>query len=477
MLRLHELSSDDAHPYWAPASIERRAICPCCGGGPDGHPRRVSSQRPRRGWPRLGMAWRLRSGVAVQVATLASCSAVALTPAMASPLGHLACDGRGAPTVVLLAGLGGGAHEWARVVSIVRAHTRTCTWDSRKAATQATPTVATAVGAVRHALSQAGVHPPYLLVGHSTGADEARVFRQRYPAEVDGLVLVEATPPSELLKGPNTISFAGERLAVHQAGRALLRTPRLGSLPLAVIERGEDRDHNWAVAQADVSRSSRRAALVVADHSDHGVPYEQPALIAAVTVNVLHSIHAHTPLKRCPASIRSTGGSCLAPGTVLANGGDSWAVVASLVAAALLAAVLIVGAVVRRSHRQPVPTDPGARAPIIAATSDSGRTHATAPVADRPKAAPHSVVAGDRQQRLALDALRAAGERPVSFSQLRAAGVNFPATVVGELELDGWAIERVVEQERLVGVRLGDPERTGRLPSRARRRPRRHPAS
>jgi pimeloyl-ACP methyl ester carboxylesterase len=421
------------------------------------------------GSPRLGVTTRLRVGVAGCVVALALPSVVASKTAMASPPGRLACVGRGGPTVVLLAGLGAGAREWARVVRALRVHTRACTWDSRKAAAQQTPTIATVLHAVHDTLRQARVAVPYLLVGHSTGADEARVFRQRHPGQVDGLVLIEATPARELLAGPDTIGFAGERLAVHQAGRALLRTPWLGSLPLAVIERGEDRGHDWAVAQANLSRSSRHAALVVATHSDHGIPYEQPALVAAVILNMVHGIRTHTPPRGCPSSIRLTGGQCLAPGTVLSNGSTVWTVVAIL-AAALLAVVLSAGAITRRRHRQPASTGRGARAPVVAAMTDPGHTREAPLTADRPGAARHNLAVDDTQQRLVIEALRAGGGRPVSFSQLHAAGVSFPATVIGELELDGWAIERVVEQERLVGVRLGEPERPDRLSSRPRRR-------
>jgi len=48
----------------------------------------------------------------------------------------------------------------------------------------------------------------------------------------------------------------------------------------------------------------------------------------------------------------------------------------------------------------------------------------------------------ERQQAIALDALRAAGGEPVSYAQLRDAGVEFPASVVAELELAGVEIER-----------------------------------
>jgi hypothetical protein len=77
----------------------------------------------------------------------------------------------------------------------------------------------------------------------------------------------------------------------------------------------------------------------------------------------------------------------------------------------------------------------------------------------------------DTQQRQVLERLRRAGHHPVALTELRASGIDFPATVVSELELNGFAIERVHDHGRLVGVRLSEPE-AGEAPSgRRRRRP------
>lgn len=65
----------------------------------------------------------------------------------------------------------------------------------------------------------------------------------------------------------------------------------------------------------------------------------------------------------------------------------------------------------------------------------------------------------DSQQRRLLELLREAGGEPVAFAELRAGGIDFPAAVVSELELNGYAIDRVVEHGHLVGVRLVQPER------------------
>ncbi len=63
----------------------------------------------------------------------------------------------------------------------------------------------------------------------------------------------------------------------------------------------------------------------------------------------------------------------------------------------------------------------------------------------------------DHQQKLVLDALRRAAGAPVSYAELRAVGIDLPASVVSELELAGVAVERCVgEGTGVVGVRL-DP--------------------
>ena len=64
----------------------------------------------------------------------------------------------------------------------------------------------------------------------------------------------------------------------------------------------------------------------------------------------------------------------------------------------------------------------------------------------------------ESQHRLALEQPRRAGEQPVSLAALRAAGLDCPTAVIGELELNGYAIERVYDRGRLVGLRLIEPE-------------------
>jgi hypothetical protein len=57
-----------------------------------------------------------------------------------------------------------------------------------------------------------------------------------------------------------------------------------------------------------------------------------------------------------------------------------------------------------------------------------------------------------------LEQLRQAGAQPMTLDQLRAGGIDFPAVVIGELELNGYVIERVHDHGKLLGVRLLETE-------------------
>ncbi|MGA2014881.1 MAG: hypothetical protein ABSH51_30735 [Solirubrobacteraceae bacterium] len=79
----------------------------------------------------------------------------------------------------------------------------------------------------------------------------------------------------------------------------------------------------------------------------------------------------------------------------------------------------------------------------------------------------------ETQQLRMLERLRSAGAQPVTLEQLRAGGIDFPAVVVGELELNGYVVERVYEDGRQIGLRLLESEAPDPPPSRRRHRWRR----
>ena len=78
----------------------------------------------------------------------------------------------------------------------------------------------------------------------------------------------------------------------------------------------------------------------------------------------------------------------------------------------------------------------------------------------------------ETQQLRLLERLRSAGEQPVTLGELRAGGIDFPAVVLSELEINGYVIERL-HRHGLVGVRLLQTDTPNAPASRWRQRRRR----
>jgi pimeloyl-ACP methyl ester carboxylesterase len=108
---------------------------------------------------------------------------------------HLDVQGSGGPTVVLEAGLGEMSVDWRLVQPELATFSRVVAYD-RAGLGWSEPgpqprTAARIADELHAALHNAGVPGPYVLVGHSIGAKNARMFAARYPDETAGLVLVD----------------------------------------------------------------------------------------------------------------------------------------------------------------------------------------------------------------------------------------------------------------------------------------------
>jgi len=241
---------------------------------------------------------------------------------------QLDCTGSGSPTVVLMSGLGGFSAGWTRIAPSVAGASRVCAYDRAgqgwsEDASERQDGVA-AANDLHTLLGRAGEDGPYVLVGHSIGGDYAMTYADRYPEQVAGMVLLDATSPYRTATGtthagppgpvallPSVARLGVGRLLPTSTWSALpepaasqyaafASSPRrwqntvdeaatmpalldqaqrlsgLGSRPLVVLTAaGHDGDRDWADAQNRMAALSSNSSHRQADATHAGLLDEE----------------------------------------------------------------------------------------------------------------------------------------------------------------------------------------------------------
>jgi pimeloyl-ACP methyl ester carboxylesterase len=112
------------------------------------------------------------------------------------------CLGVGKPVVVFEAGLDlNGALSWSSVHRRVAELTRACAYSRAGILwSEPRPGRTSSIGIaeeLHRLLNNAGEKPPYVMVGHSLGGLYVVTYTNQFPAEVAGVVLVEAAHPEQ----------------------------------------------------------------------------------------------------------------------------------------------------------------------------------------------------------------------------------------------------------------------------------------
>ena len=156
---------------------------------------------------------------------------------------HLNCQGAGAPTVILEAGIAASSLSWLHVQPRVAAFTRVCSYDRAglawSDAARGPVTAARCAVDLRALLTAAAVPGPYVFVSHSYGAFVLQAYAAAHPQTVAGLILVDPIYPSEWLnmtrkerwrlKGGVFLSRVGQLFAAAGVVRTCLALLARGS--------------------------------------------------------------------------------------------------------------------------------------------------------------------------------------------------------------------------------------------------------
>ena len=195
-------------------------------------------------------------------------------------------------------------------------------------------------------LHNAGVSPPYILVGHSMGGYDVRLYASLYGGDVTGMVLVDSSHPDQQKRLPPAINdldagwlreaeflefttpFGLPRLlgfcshddevraadcnfhsarenvaelrAFPESAAQAAATGSLGNLPLAVLSHDPDKPqpdlpedlvkpfHDaWAQMQEELAQLSTRSTHVIAKNGGHYIQLDRPDVVIEAVRNVV----------------------------------------------------------------------------------------------------------------------------------------------------------------------------------------------
>jgi pimeloyl-ACP methyl ester carboxylesterase len=268
---------------------------------------------------------------------------------------HIDCIGEGSPTVILDSGLGDTYISWRKVQPPIAKFARVCSYDRAGLGysdSSFRPRTSKDIAEeLRMLLQAAHIAPPYVLVGHSMGGFDVRLYAGLYRSEVAGMVLVDASHPDQEKRLPAelknfegswmreaeflefTMPFGIPRLLglcdedpVARAAECNWHTARegiaemkgfsesaaqtaaagpLGEMPLAVLSHDPDKssaelptdlakptNEAWEKMQEEMAHLSPRGTQTIARNSAHYIQIDRPDVVVEAIRNVVEQARA-----------------------------------------------------------------------------------------------------------------------------------------------------------------------------------------
>jgi len=216
---------------------------------------------------------------------------------------NLVCIGTGAPLTILAPGWGVTAFWWHHMQVLMAKTTRVCAYEragySFSDAGPMPRDTAAEVKDLHDALQSSGLKGPYVLVGHSLGGFDARLFAYDYPKETAGLLLLD--PPTERIY--QHTREPDEDVALMMGCAERVKTTRLvsgGSDGCIDFHLGPDFSAIQAKLEADENRAIWYQTLYSED-------------VSMVTLSADELVAASRPLGSIPLIVLQADTDCSAP--------------------------------------------------------------------------------------------------------------------------------------------------------------------
>ncbi len=271
---------------------------------------------------------------------------------------HIDCTGQGSPTVILDAGLGDSFLSWQKVQPEIAKFTRVCSYDRAGLGySDSSPrprTTRVFVDELHRLLQHAAIVGPLILVGHSMGGFDIRLYASLYRSEVAGMVLVDSSHPEQQNRLPpaindldatwlreqqlfeSTMPFGIPRLlgfcgnddairavdcnfhsaresvaelkAISESAAQTAATGSLGDIPLIVLSHDPDTPQPdlpevlveptndvWQQMQIELAHLSTRGKQVIAKNSGHYIQLDRPDIVIEAVRNIVDQARQAQP--------------------------------------------------------------------------------------------------------------------------------------------------------------------------------------
>ncbi|XXM72494.1 alpha/beta fold hydrolase [Lysinibacillus sphaericus] len=205
------------------------------------------------------------------------------------------------PTVVMDAGYGDHSKAWKDIAPVIAEQTDVVLYDraglGKSEESPAPRTSDHMVKELKELLAELNIQPPYLLVGHSFGGMNMRLFATKYPEEVSGLILVDSTPedyrekflptmPADFQRAyKEQFVYEGDYHEFMYSLKLVKEARRQLDNPLIVISAGKKAHYSaesqqlWNTMQKELLTLSTHNRYILAENSAHYIQYDEPMVV------------------------------------------------------------------------------------------------------------------------------------------------------------------------------------------------------
>lgn len=217
------------------------------------------------------------------------------------------------PTLVFDSGYGCALENWNSIRDDISKFSKMFTYDRAgigKSEKDGRPRHSQqSVENLRALLRKAGIKPQYVLVGHSFGGVNVRLFASTYPEEVAGVILLDSCHEDQnKIMAPlfskevqeayyNQFVVEGSLNEVEESLEQVRSVKSLGNLPLIVLTGGLQPFHTkesmtvWLKFQKELADLSTRSQHMIVEDAGHVIHIDRPQAVIQAVRDMLKMVY------------------------------------------------------------------------------------------------------------------------------------------------------------------------------------------